>query len=104
MDHDPIVRLPVVRDVDRWGEVMDYEVRFEQAEPRMIAMVRRRATIPELPTVIPAACGEVWAFIRANGIAQPGRNLAVYRGCDDGRLDVEVGAEVPGPFEVGGAV
>ena len=77
---------------------MAYEIRVEQVEPRTIASVRRRAAIRELSAVIPSACGEVWNFIRAAGIADPGRNLAVYRACDEGRLDVEVGVEVTGAF------
>jgi effector-binding domain-containing protein len=77
---------------------MAYEIAIERVEPRAIASVRRRATLEQLSTVVPAACGDVWNFIRANGIANPGRHVAVYREGDDGQLDVEVGAEVAGPF------
>jgi hypothetical protein len=77
---------------------MAYEIAIERAEPRTIASVRRRATLEQLPTVIPAACGDVWNFIRAHGIANPGRHVAVYREGGDGQLDLEVGAEVAGPF------
>jgi effector-binding domain-containing protein len=77
---------------------MSYEIRVERAEPRRIATVRRRAAIAQLSMVVPAACGEVWAFIRAAGIERPGRNLALYRECDAGLLDVEIGVEVEAPF------
>jgi effector-binding domain-containing protein len=83
---------------------MTYEISVERVEPRTIASVRRRATLEQLPAAVPAACGDVWNFIRANGIAQPGRNLAVYREGEDGQLDVEVGVEVAGPFAGDGEV
>jgi effector-binding domain-containing protein len=77
---------------------MEYEISVERVEPRTIASVRRRATQQQLSTVVPAACGDVWNFVRANGIAQPGRLVALYRDGGDGQLDVEVGVEVGGPF------
>jgi effector-binding domain-containing protein len=83
---------------------MAYEIRVEHVEPRTIASVRRRATIPQLPAVVPPACGEVWDYIRAAGIEHPGRNLAVYRDGEEGQLDVEVGVEVAGPFTGDGTV
>ena len=48
--------------------------------------------------MVPAACGEVWNFVRANGIAQPGCHVALYREGEDGHLDVEIGVEVGSPF------
>jgi effector-binding domain-containing protein len=83
---------------------MVYDIHIEQAEPRTFASVLHRATIPQLPGVIPAACGEVWNFIRAAGIAHPGRNLAVYREAEHGQLDVEIGVEVAEPFTGDGTV
>lgn len=43
---------------------------------------------------MPAACGEVWSFIRSSGLQRPGRHLALYQA--DG--SVEVGAEVEQSF------
>jgi effector-binding domain-containing protein len=43
---------------------------------------------------VPAACGEVWSFIRSAGLPKPGRHTALY--LPDGF--VEVGAEVSKPF------
>jgi effector-binding domain-containing protein len=83
---------------------MAYEIRVEEVEPRTIAAVRRRATIPQLSTVVPAACGEVWNFARTAGIERPGRHVAVYRDGGDGQLDVEIGVEVEGPFTGDGNV
>src|SRR5262249_7172606 len=43
---------------------------------------------------VPAACGEVWSFIRSAGLSRPGRHVALYL---QGQ-EVEVGAEVAAPF------
>jgi effector-binding domain-containing protein len=77
---------------------MAYEISIERLEPRTIASVRRRARQDQLSAVVPAACGDVWNFVRANGIADPGRLVALYREGEGGELDVEVGVEVGGPF------
>jgi effector-binding domain-containing protein len=70
---------------------MAYLVEINQVQPQIIAAIRLRATIPELPTVIPPACGEVWQFVRSAGIPNPGRNIAVYL---DMVMNIEVGVEV----------
>ena len=80
---------------------MPYQVRTEQVEPQPIAVVRFRARRDELSTVIPAACGEVWNFIRAAKLDRPGRHVAVYL---DGEINIECGAEVAGPFAGNGRV
>jgi effector-binding domain-containing protein len=77
------------------GPHMSYRVRIEQVESRPLAVVRRRATLRELSTVVPAACGEVWSFIRANQVAGPGRHVAVYL---DGQISLEVGVEITPAF------
>jgi effector-binding domain-containing protein len=80
---------------------MTYQVEVKRVEPIPIAVVRRRAAQHELSVVVPAACGEVWNFIRAARIERPGRHVAVYL---DGQINLEVGAEVPGPFQGDGQV
>jgi effector-binding domain-containing protein len=74
---------------------MSYEVRLEQATSIPLAVVRRRAHIPELSQVVPAACGEVWNVIRALDIPNAGRNIAVYW---DEVINLEVGVELDAPF------
>lgn len=61
-----------------------------QAQATLTAVVRDRVRPGELAQFVPAACGEVWKFIRAAGLPKPGRHVAVY--WNDGV--VEVGAEV----------
>ena len=70
-------------------------------EPSPIAIVRRRARAHELARVVPAACGEVWNFIRASGFTEAGRNVAVYL---DGAINIECGVEVTPLFVGGGDV
>jgi len=74
---------------------MPYEVLLTHAQARPIAVIRGRVPAKELPRFVPAACGEVWNFIRSASLPQPGRHVALY--LDDQGL-VEVGAEVAAPF------
>jgi effector-binding domain-containing protein len=74
---------------------MDYQVVEKHVAAVPLAVVRRKARLSELSKVVPACCGEVWNFVRAHQIPQPGRHVAVYL---DGEINLEVGVEVPGPF------
>jgi effector-binding domain-containing protein len=74
---------------------MEYEIRLEQTPGQPLAVVRRRASLRELPVVVPAACGVVWSAIRAQQIAGAGRHVAVYW---DDEINLEVGVELAAPF------
>jgi effector-binding domain-containing protein len=65
------------------------------SEATPTAVIRSRVEPKELSKFVPAACGEVWSFIRATGLPRPGRHVALYL---DTRGSVEVGAEVSAPF------
>jgi hypothetical protein len=73
---------------------MGYEVQLTDSKPITTAVIRGRVPTKELPKFVPAACGEVWSFIRSAGLPRPGRHVALY--LNDGF--VEVGAEVSEPF------
>jgi effector-binding domain-containing protein len=73
---------------------MPYEIKTTHAEAIPTAVIRSRVAASELAKFVPAACGEVWSFIRSAGLPRPGRHVALYL---EGGL-VEVGAEVSGPF------
>lgn len=73
---------------------MPYEIKLTHAEPVPTAVIRSRVPAAELSKFVPAACGEVWSFIRSAGLPRPGRHVALYLG---GGL-VEVGAELSEPF------
>lgn len=74
---------------------MSYEIRLTNAEAIPTAVIRSRVQAKELSKFVPAACGEVWAFLRSAGLPRPGRHVALY--LDAGF--VEVGAEVSERFE-----
>jgi effector-binding domain-containing protein len=73
---------------------MGYQIQLMDSKPITTAVIRTRVPAQELPKFVPAACGEVWSFVRSAGLWRPGRHLALY--LNDGF--VEVGAEVSEPF------
>ena len=75
--------------------IMRFEIELKHSEPTCTAVVRSRVRPEELPQFVPAACGEVWTFIRSARLPRPGRHLALYL---DAQGSVEVGAEVSEPF------
>ena len=79
---------------------MSYRVDVVTVAAQPIAVVRRQAKQSELSRVVPAACGEVWNFVKAAGIPAA-RHVAVYLDCV---MNVEIGVEVTGPFEGDGNV
>jgi effector-binding domain-containing protein len=74
---------------------MTYIVTSMQVQEQPIAVVRRRAAQSQLATVVPAACGEVWSFIRSRGVSGAGRHVAIYL---DGVINLEIGVEIPDSF------
>jgi effector-binding domain-containing protein len=80
---------------------MTHPVEIKEVESIPLAVVRRRAKLSELSTVVPEACGAVWNFVRAAEIKPRGRNVALYL---DDEIDLEVGVEVAGPFASDGTV
>ena len=73
---------------------MHYRIKLTNAETILTAVIRSRVPAKELSKFVPAACGEVWSFIRSASLPRPGRHVALY--LDTGL--VEVGAEVSEPF------
>jgi effector-binding domain-containing protein len=74
---------------------MSYQIELTHSNPTPTAVIRSRVPAKELAKFVPAACGEVWTFIRSAGLPRPGRHLALYL---DAQGSVEVGAEVSEPF------
>jgi effector-binding domain-containing protein len=73
---------------------MPYQVDITNSAPVHTAVIRSRVQPSELSRFVPAACGEVWTFIRSAALPQPGRHTTLYLGAQE----VEVGAEVSAPF------
>ncbi len=67
---------------------MRHEIELKHSGPTCTAVVRSRVRPEELPRFVPAACGEVWSFIRSASLPRPGRHLALYL---DAQGSVEVG-------------
>lgn len=80
---------------------MNPAVRVEESQGLPLAVVRRVASARELSTVVPAACGAVWNFLRAQGVTGAGRHVAVYL---DGEINLLVGVELAGDFTPGDGV
>ena len=74
---------------------MRYHIELADAKAIPTAVIRGRVLPQELSKFVPAACGEVWSFIRSAGLRRPGRHIALYF---DTQGTVEVGAEVSEPF------
>lgn len=66
-----------------------------RVDPVVTAVVRDRVPQRELSRFVPAACGEVWTFVRNAGLPRPGRHLALYLDCEG---SIEVGVELATPF------
>jgi len=74
---------------------MSYQIELTHSTPIPTAVIRNRVPAKDLAQFVPAACGEVWPFIRSAGLPRPGRHLALYL---DAQVSIEVGAEVSEPF------
>lgn len=73
---------------------MPSEIKLTNVPSIPTAVIRDRVQPRDLAKFVPAACGEVWSFVRSAGLKRPGRHVALYL---DGGI-VEVGAEVSEPF------
>ncbi len=74
---------------------MEYDVRLDRSIGAKLAVVRLCAGRQELPRVVPAACGKVWAELRALGVKGAGRHVSLYL---DDKINLEVGVELDSPF------
>jgi hypothetical protein len=72
-------------------------VQLQQLDSIPLAVIRRQVSSSELSRVVPECCGLVWNAVRAQE-AKAGRNVAVYSVCWDGKIRLEVGVELDGPF------
>jgi effector-binding domain-containing protein len=74
---------------------MRYQIELARSEAIHTAVIGGRVRPRELAQFVPAACGEVWSFVRSANLPRPGRHLALYL---DDQGSVEVGVEVSEPF------
>ncbi|MFN7941625.1 MAG: GyrI-like domain-containing protein [Thermoanaerobaculia bacterium] len=79
---------------------MDQQISLTRVQPHYTAVVRGQVQAARLAQFVTAACGEVWAFIRAAGAPTPGRNIALNLA----NGSIEAGVEVSAPFHGNGRV
>jgi effector-binding domain-containing protein len=80
-----------------------YQVRTEQAGPRVLAAVSAVTTPQRLGADIIGLLDQVWPLLREQG-ARTGHNVVVYRGGEAGALAIDAGVEVFDDFTERGAV
>jgi effector-binding domain-containing protein len=79
---------------------MSHEVEVVEAEPQVLAAVRRHTSREELPATIHAGLDAVYAWLREAPVKSLGLNVVVYLG----DWNVEIGVRVSGEFESDGEV
>jgi effector-binding domain-containing protein len=77
-----------------------YSIHVERLASISLAVIRSQVLASDLSRVVPEGCGQVWEFLRAQGI-KGGRHVAVYW---DTSIRLEVGVEMSGSFSEGGNV
>jgi effector-binding domain-containing protein len=70
-----------------------YEVRVEQAGPRVLAAVSAVTTLDRLSADIPRLLDQVWPRLREQG-TRTGHNVVVYRPAEAGAFTIDAGVEV----------
>jgi len=80
-----------------------YQVRVEQAGPRVLAAVRAVTTPQQLGTDLIRALDQVWPVLREQG-ARTEHNVVIYHPGEAGMLTIDAGVEVFGGFEERGPV
>ena len=80
---------------------MTYDVAVRTVAASPTAVVAQRTTWDEFPRLWDQLLDEVYALVRAGGVAKAGHNVMLYR---DDVPNVEVGLQVAGPFGANGRV
>jgi effector-binding domain-containing protein len=83
-------------------------IELMDASPLILAAVRRRIAVKDIPATFETALDEVWAFLRTNpGLRTEGRNVLFYHhasGHPATGMDIDFGVEVTRPFASEGRV
>jgi len=74
---------------------MMYEVELQTLTPRILAAVRRRVAIIDIPSAFKPALDSVWAFLRKNpGLRTDGHNVFLYHHESPDTMPIDFGVEV----------
>jgi effector-binding domain-containing protein len=74
-----------------------YEVRVEQAGPRVLAAVSTVTTLDRLSAEIPRLLDQVWPLLREQG-ARTEHNVVIYHPGEAGEFTIDAGVEVLSGF------
>ncbi len=78
---------------------MAYEVKIQTLSPRILAAVRRRVAMRDIPTTFKPALDKVWAFLGKHpGLRTDGHNIFLYHHEISSIMPVDFGVEVVRPF------
>jgi effector-binding domain-containing protein len=86
---------------------MDYAVTVETVAPRILAAVRRRVKMGEVPTAFRPPLDQVWAFLKHHpGLRTDGHNVFLYHHVPDpaAGMDVDFGVQVVRQFPAEGDI
>ncbi len=78
---------------------MGYQVEVQTLSPRILAAVRRRVAIKDIPTAFKPALDTVWAFLsKHDGLRTDGHNIFLYHHESPAIMPIDFGVEVVRPF------
>jgi effector-binding domain-containing protein len=78
---------------------MSYEVKIQTLPPRILAAVRRRVAIRDIPTAFKPALDKVWAFLGSHpGLRTDGHNIFLYHHESPEIMPIDFGVEVVRSF------
>src|ERR1051325_11634673 len=78
---------------------MRYDVKLQTISPRILAAVRRRVAIKDIPTAFKPALDSVWAFLGKHpGLRTDGHNVFLYHHESPAIMPVDFGVEVVRSF------
>jgi effector-binding domain-containing protein len=84
---------------------MEYIVKLQTLQPRILAAVRRRVAIKDIPTAFKPALDQVWTFLRRNpGLRTDGHNVFLYHHETPEIMPIDFGVEVVRSFAGEGEV
>jgi effector-binding domain-containing protein len=79
---------------------MTYEIKIETLSPKILAAVRRRVAMKDVPTAFKAPLDKVWAFLKNNpDLRTDGHNVFLYHHETPAIMPVDFGVEVVRTFD-----
>jgi len=79
--------------------MMNYEVKIETLSPRILAAVRKRVAMKDIPVAFKPALDQVWKFLREHpGLRTDGHNIFLYHHETPAMMPVDFGVEVVRSF------